>query len=221
MLITDINIGMILNFKDDKFCNFFIYSQVKDTIFSKLFLRINEKEKIAISNIPLLGYTIFYMACILTNNYVWLWPKNDKSQIISVQKIIINTMIDLINTIIEANMSNEKNYQYELLVNRFMQKVKNVYMDNNAYNILNEIIKQKIHIDKDNKYSFITKKENILELKLGKVEYTPLINDKKYCMSRKDKIDILKYLVFYTLLICTSFILYALKKINLTIFMSR
>jgi hypothetical protein len=36
--------------------------------------------------------------------------------------------------------------------------------------------------------------------------------------NKNTQIDILKYLVFYTLLICTSFILYALKKINLTIF---
>ena len=105
MLIADINVGQIISFKDDKHCNLFIYTQVGQQIFSKLYLRLNEKEKIAIINIPLLAYVIYYMACVLTNNYVWLWKNNDKTQIYNVQKIIIHTMVDLMNTLIEANMS--------------------------------------------------------------------------------------------------------------------
>ncbi len=184
MIIADLNIGQILNLKDDKFCNFFIFNQVKESIFSKLYLRINEKEKISINNIPLLAYVLFYIGCILTNNYVWLWANKDKSQIILVQKIIIHTLVDLINTLIEANMSKDKNYQYELVVNRFMHKVKNVYMDTNAYNQLDIMIKQKISIE-DKKYTFKSKNENVIDLKLDNV-YNPLINTKKDCISKND-----------------------------------
>ena len=194
MLIADINTGQILSFKDDKFCNFFIFSQVRESVFGKLFLRLNDKEKIAISNIPLLGYVIFYFACILTNNYVWLWPKNDKSQIISIQKVIINTVVDLMNTLIEANMSKDKNFQYELIVNRLMQKIKNTYMDTNVYKMLNDMIKQKVVIE-NNKYSFINKKDKILELKLGVLQLT-LTKDKKTCDTKKDKIDVLEHEMF-------------------------
>ncbi len=195
MLISDINTGQILSFKDDKYCNFFIFSQIRDSVFGKLFLRLNDKEKIAISNIPLLGYVIFYFACILTNNYIWLWPKNDKSQIISIQKVIINTVVDLMNTLIEANMSKDKNFQYELIVNRIMQKIKNTYMDTNVYKMLNDLIKQKVVIE-NNKYSFVSKKEKILELKLGATPFNILTKDKERCDSRKDKIDILKHEMF-------------------------
>ena len=194
MLIADINTGQILSFKDDKFCNFFIFSQVREPVFGKLFLRLNDKEKIAISNIPLLGYVIFYFACILTNNYIWLWPKNDKSQIISIQKVIINTVVDLMNTLIEANMSKDKNFQYELIVNRLMQKVKNTYMDANVYKMLNDMIKQKVVIE-NNKYSFINKKDKILELKLGVSQLT-LTKDKKKCDTRKDIINVLEHEMF-------------------------
>ncbi len=189
MLIADINSGQILSFKDDKFCNFFIFSQIRDSLFGKLFLRLNEKEKIAISNIPLLGYVIFYFACVFTNSYIWLWPKNDKSQIIGIQKVIINTIVDLMNTLIEANMGKDKNFQYELIVNRLMQKIKNTYMDTNVYKMLNDMVKQKVVIE-NNKYSFISKKEKILELKLGSSELVPILKTKKKCDSRKDKIDI-------------------------------
>jgi hypothetical protein len=195
LLICDINVGMILSFKDDKICNFFIFSQIKDSVFSKLFIRINEKEKISISSIPLLAYTLFYMACILTNNYIWLWPKNDKSQIINVQKVIINTMVDLINTMIEANMSTDKNFQYELIVNRFMQKIKTVYMDSIAYKHLEETIKEKIHIDEKNKYSFIGRREQIIELtkQIGEKNFVPLTLDPQACLSKQDKLEIIKH----------------------------
>jgi hypothetical protein len=195
MLISDINTGQILSFKDDKFCNFFIFSQIRESVFGKLFLRLNDKEKIAISNIPLLGYVIFYFACILTNSYIWLWPKNDKTQIISIQKVIINTVVDLINTLIEANMSKDKNFQYELIVNRLMQKVKNTYMDTNVYKMLNDMIKQKVVIE-NNKYSFISKKDKILELKIGATPFINLTKDKKYCDTRKDKIEISEHEMF-------------------------
>ncbi len=195
MLISDINTGQILSFKDDKYCNFFIFSQIRESLFGKLFLRLNDKEKIAISNIPLLGYVIFYFACILTNNYIWLWPKNDKSQIISIQKVIINTVVDLMNTLVEANMSKDKIFQYELIVNRLMQKIKNTYTDANVYKMLNDMIKQKVVIE-NNKYSFISKKERILEVKLGSTPFVSLSKDKKYCDTRKDKIDIVEHETF-------------------------
>uniref|UniRef100_A0A6C0HVH9 Uncharacterized protein n=1 Tax=viral metagenome TaxID=1070528 RepID=A0A6C0HVH9_9ZZZZ len=188
MLIADLNTGQILSFKDDKFCNFFIFTQIRESVFSKLFLRLNEKEKIAISNIPLLGYVLFYFACVFTNSYIWLWPKNDKSQIISVQKVVINTIVDLMNTLVEANMGTEKNFQYELIVNRLMQKIKSTYMDANVYKMLNDMIKQKVVIE-NNKYSFVSKKDKILELKIGEHEYVPLTKSKKHCDSRKDKMD--------------------------------
>ncbi len=194
MLISDINTGQILSFKDDKFCNFFIFSQIRESVFGKLFLRLNDKEKIAISNIPLLGYVIFYFACILTNSYIWLWPKNDKTQIISIQKVIINTVIDLMNTLVEANMSKDKNFQYELIVNRLMQKIKNTYMDTNVYKMLNDMIKQKVVIE-NNKYSFISKKDKILELKIDTKQLL-LTEDKKYCDTRRDKIDITEHEIF-------------------------
>ena len=37
--------------KDDKRCNFFIYKNIGEGLFSKLYIRINEKEKVSISSI--------------------------------------------------------------------------------------------------------------------------------------------------------------------------
>ena len=62
---------------------------------------------------------------MLCNNYVWLWDYNNKeNNVYNVQKIFINTMVDMMNTIIEANFRKEKDYLYELIVNRFLQKIR-------------------------------------------------------------------------------------------------
>lgn len=188
MLIADINIGQIISLKDDKHCNFFIYSQVGETIFNNLYLRINEKEKISINNIPLLAYVIYYFACVVSNNRLWLW-NNENVNIINIQKIIIHTLIDLINTMIEANMSKAKNFQYELIINRLMHKIKNTYMDMNAYNQINESTKQKIRIDSTtHKISYISKKEKTIDLNTNNIEFAPIIHDATKCITKHDKL---------------------------------
>ncbi len=198
MLIADINIGQIISFKDDKRCNFFIYSQIGTSIFSNLYLRLNEKEKIAISNIPLLAYVIYYFACVVSNNYIWLWNSANKSEsVINVQKIIIHTMVDLLNTMIEANMSKDKNFQYELIVNRLMHKIKNTYMDMNAYNMIDEQMKQKIRVDSTtNKISYVSKKEKIIDLNNNDVEFKPIIHSSVRCLSKEDKLEKVEHTKF-------------------------
>uniref|UniRef100_A0A6C0J5M2 Uncharacterized protein n=1 Tax=viral metagenome TaxID=1070528 RepID=A0A6C0J5M2_9ZZZZ len=172
IIITDINVGQILNFKDDKKCNYFIYDKIGKNIFDNLFIRISDKIKILIKNIPLLGYVIFYLSCILTNSYIWLWNKENKNENYNIQKIIIHTLVDLINSIMEANLEKKKNFIYELIVNRFTHKLKHVYNDKNILTKLEEESMNKIKIDeKTNKISYITKKEKILELS-GKFDET-------------------------------------------------
>ena len=113
-----------------------------------MFLRINQKEKIPIDKIPLLCYTIYYFSCIFTNSRIWLWNekteegqtkkdiiKNKQTSRINIQKTIINTLLDLINSLIEANFEildketkigevKEKNFLYEFINNKFTQKLK-------------------------------------------------------------------------------------------------
>jgi hypothetical protein len=113
---------------------------------------LNQKEKIPIEKIPLLCYTIYYLSCVFTNNRIWLWNENlegkskeeimkaKQSSRINVQKTIINTLIDLMNSITEANYeipeednkigkAKEKNYLYEFIVNKLSQKIKIVFND--------------------------------------------------------------------------------------------
>ena len=188
VLIADLNTGQIISMKDDKKCNYFLYSNIGEGLFSKLYIRITEKEKISISSIPLLAYVLFYMSCVLTNNYIWLWNSEDAKQQYNVQKTIIHTMVDLINTLIEANMLKDKNFLYELIVNRLMYKIKNTYIDTNALNIIKVETQKKIKVDTvTNKISYIMKKDKIISL--DKIEvYNPLIGVGQTCKTATDNL---------------------------------
>jgi hypothetical protein len=169
IIITELNPGQILNFKNDKRCNYFFFSKVSDTIFKNLYLRLNDKEKILISKIPLLTYIIYYLTCILTNNRVWLWVDNEEikkdSFNINIQKTIINTLIDLINSIIEANLEKDKNYLYEILVARFSGKIHHTFNDDQILKRIDlEVNKKIIYDEKTKKLSFLSKKINYISI---------------------------------------------------------
>jgi hypothetical protein len=165
IIITELNSGQILNLKNDKRCNYFFYSKINMSLFKDLQLRINDKEKILLTKIPLLTYCIYYFSCILTNNKIWLWNNTEELQVITIQKIIIHTVIDLLNSIIEANFEKNKNYLYEILVARFMDKVVHTFNDEKLINRIDNNINKKISYDEK------TKK---LLYKSRKLDYIPI-----------------------------------------------
>jgi len=185
IMITELNSGQILNLKNDKRCNYFFYSKVSEILFKNLYLRIGDKEKILITNFPLLTYCIYYFTCILTNNKIWLYNNSeDKNINITIQKTIINTLVDLLNSIIEANLEKGKNYLYEILAARILDKIKNLFNDKQLIKRIDELINKKILIDKKtNKISFITKKINYIDINNFDSNINNIfnINNKKYC----------------------------------------
>ena len=95
-----------------------------------MFLRISENEKILISKFPLLCYVIYYISCTLTNNYIWLWNvEKDKSKGYLIQNVIIHSLVDLINSIFEANFSKDKKFLYEKINAKLKNKIMTVYDD--------------------------------------------------------------------------------------------
>ena len=192
IIITELNSGQLLNLKNDKRCNYFFYSKFGDILFKDLYLRINEKEKILISNFPLLSYVIYYFSCILTSNKLWLW--NDDKEIfnINVQKTIIHTLIDLINSMVEANLQKEKNFLYEIITTRFFIKLKHVFDDKELIKRINDNINKKINYDESTKkISFINKKINYISLQ-NDIIFENNMN-KNYCNVATKKIKEIKY----------------------------
>ena len=172
IMLIELNPGQVINFKDDKRCNFFFYENVGKTLFTDLFIRLNQKDKTPISKYPLLCYCIFYLSCIFTNNKIWLWNENNMNEVekkklktftnIHVQRNIIHTFVDLINTIVEANFEKDKNYMYEFLNQRFLHKLNTLFSDVSLVNIIRTRANKLISVDSNTKK--ITFAKNELEL---------------------------------------------------------
>lgn len=192
ILITEMNSGQILGLKDDKKCNFFLFSKLNETIFSKLFIRLNRKEKISLMKLPLLSYVIFYFSCILTSNYIWLWNRTDdkKGFNYNIQQVIIHTLVDMINSIVEANLEKDKDYLYEIISTRLTFKITQVYTDTELYKRVENLSMKKIRIDSDTKkVTFILKKIKTFNLSGKYLEHTIPDHDVDHCESTTGIID--------------------------------
>lgn len=135
IILSDLNSGQILSLKQDKKYNFLYFKNIKDTLFGNMYIRINMKDKISILNIPLLAYLLYYFSGIMISNRFWLYnddtedPKKKLILQINLQKTIIHTVVDMINSIAEANYETNKNFLYEIINTRFLNKITHIYND--------------------------------------------------------------------------------------------
>jgi hypothetical protein len=91
-------------------------------LFEGLLIRINSSNDVSpIKNFKLLCYVIYILSGILIKYNLWFSDSNVKKGLInpSDQKIIINTLIDLLNSILEINSKKTKNFLYEMFSSRF------------------------------------------------------------------------------------------------------
>jgi hypothetical protein len=196
VILTELNSGQLINLKDDKRINYFFYQKIGSSIFSNLFLRVNQKQKVPLINIPLLAYIIYYLSGIMVSNRLWLY--NDKNIdvkdkplfLINTQKTIINTVVDLLNTLFEANTINDKNFIYEIINTRISIKIKNIYYDEQLLKRIESKSLKNIKFDETTKkITFLTKKINFVELNIN---YTDIENHIQLCSLKTYKLNKLK-----------------------------
>ena len=182
IIITTLNYGQIISLKEHKKFNYFIYSKIGIQLFAGLFLRRTEKDKIPLINIPILSFILYYFSGVLIDNRIWLWTGDDKDPkvILNVQKTIIHTILDLMNTICEVNFEPTKNYLYEIINTRFFNdKLKNTYNDAKLLKQLNDNAMKYIKIDSEtNKITFVTKKVQSIDLN---IDYRTQNKPLKHC----------------------------------------
>ena len=171
IIICDLNTGQILKLKYNKNYNFNIFEKIYKKLFNNLYLRINDKDKILLIDIPLLCYILFYLSGILLFNNIWLYDsKNIEKKdiplfVITLQRSIIHTFIDLINSIFEANMDdNNKNYFYNTINLRFYDKLNKTYNNMSTYKKIENNINSDKKIDS---ISDLNQKKEILYINLN------------------------------------------------------
>ena len=195
ILIIELNPGQILGLKDDKLCNYFFYSKVAQSLFDGLFIRINQNDKYQIIKLPLLTYIIYYFSCLLVTNKLWLSHDNveEKTFNINMQKSIIHTVIDLINSVTEANLLPKKNYLYELFNTRFSNKINNLFNDNILIKRILENSNKNYKVDeKTNKIINTKKIINYINIENNKEDFT-WNTTREYCLNSQFKLKQYKY----------------------------
>ena len=169
IIMTEMNSGQILNLREDKRYNYFLYNKIGQNFFTDLFLRINQKEKIALSKLPLFSYVLYYLSGVMVANRLWLYNDNsvnikDKQlYIINLQKTVIHTVVDLINSIAEANFETNKNFLYEIINNRINVKL------NHTFNDTQLLKRVEANAMKNIKFDETSKKVTFLSKKIGSV----------------------------------------------------
>ena len=193
VMLTELNSGQLLNLREDKRINYFFFQKIGNNIFSNLFLRINQKEKIPMNKLPLLSYIIYYLSGMMVSNRLWLYNdtnidvKDKPIFLINTQKIIINTVIDLLNTLIEANFETNKNFMYEIINTRINIKIKYIYNDEQLLKRIEANALKNIKFDETTKkVTLLTKKINFVPLN---IDFNNINKNKETCTYKTIELD--------------------------------
>jgi hypothetical protein len=193
IILTELNSGQILSLREDKKINYFFFQKIGNTLFSNLFLRLDQKVKIPIIKLPLLSYIIYYLSGMMVANRLWLYndsaidAKDKPIFLINIQKTVIHTVIDLLNTLIEANFEENKNFMYEIITTRINIKIKYIYNDEQ---LLKRVEAKAL---KDIKFDETTKKVTLLIKKVNfvglNIDFNSLQNHNENCSLTIKELD--------------------------------
>jgi hypothetical protein len=156
------------------FCNIHVFDKIYYNLFEGLKIRINNNgTTINITDYKLLCYVLYIFACCFTKYNMWAYEYPDetkkKNYIVTIQKKIIHTVIDIINNVLENAANNKtKDYIYNMISIKTFKKFDSIYKNNEIYDKILNDGKTSIHGEKK---SYIITKKNIIPL-TGKYELT-------------------------------------------------
>lgn len=125
----------------DKLCHYNAFEKIGIPLFNEMKIRKNNEDiLVPLLNYKVLCYVIFYMSCLLTKHKMWHYESKDESNDESkdkkkkifdpkIQKTIIHTIVDLINSVLEIYGRKEKNFLYDIIANRFFQKLNTTFIN--------------------------------------------------------------------------------------------
>jgi hypothetical protein len=144
IMMLELNDSQIAYINSDKkgFCNFQIFDKVYTTLFENLKFRKNNKgDTVLVKSYPIFCYILYMFACYTAKYSLWYYDykedikdKAKKQKYIPViQKIIIHTVVDIINSILE-NGQESKNIIFEILTSKFYNKLNTTFSNVDIYN---------------------------------------------------------------------------------------
>lgn len=160
-LIVEINNGSIRNIPNDKLLNYYVFEKIGINMFNNINIRVNMANDVTpIINYKLLCYVIFILSGITVKYNMWFGDQPEKKSIINAQaqKMVIHTVIDAINDILDTNTTTDgSKYVYDLFAKRFFRQLRTEYSGDIAkesIKIIGDSVNKKIVITSGNKLIF-------------------------------------------------------------------
>jgi len=158
LLVLEFNETQMLHFNNDKICSYAIFKKIGYSLFEGLNIYVNKSNDLKpIKNYPVLCYSIYLTSCFITKYNIWTdtftstEPVKGKTPIKKfnplIQKSIIQTFVELLNTLLRVNqeeIKKSKLYLYEVLITKFFQKL-DMFKD---FNIIKKLDKMYLSDDK-------------------------------------------------------------------------
>jgi hypothetical protein len=135
LLLLEINDTQIQSLANDKnVCSYFIYKKIGYTLFENINIIVNKSHDTKpIKNYPVLCYLIYIMSCFISKYNLWADTLSTESNIIDkkknflvIQKSIINTIVEIFNTILQVNvdeLKSKKIYLDEIFQTKYYYKI--------------------------------------------------------------------------------------------------
>lgn len=139
VFIVELNGVQITLMSRDKIANIYTYLKYGSKLFGDLLIKknVNDTETISINKYPVLCYLIFVISFFLVKYKLWYYP-GASTKVFNpvIQKIIINSFVDLINSISldGGNMPND--YIYLLTTSKFYSQLNTTFRNNSVINVL-------------------------------------------------------------------------------------
>ena len=198
LLILEINDTQIQSLSNDKICSYFIYKKIGYTLFENINIIVNKSQDTKpIKNYPILCYLIYIFSCFISKYNLWADTLSTEINIIdkkknflTIQKSIINTIVEILNTLLQVNveeLKSQKIYLYEFFQTKYYYKI-DFFKDHELIRKLDKMylgdngVKQQKQLSIDSNKFDITPNNNLYNI----FTYDDLYNrfSKKYCLNR-------------------------------------
>jgi len=145
LMILEINDSHITFMGGDKkgLCNFEVFDKYGHVLFDGLKIRKNRSGDLdSIKNYRILCFMIYIISCMATKYNLWAFEikedRENKQEVKvkgapkkkfnpTVQKIIIHTVVDILNSVLENSTNKDAHYLYEIISTKFYSKLNTTF----------------------------------------------------------------------------------------------
>lgn len=167
LFMTELNGIQIYMMTGDKIANVYTYLEYGPKLFGGLLIKknVNDAETVPITHYPVFCYLIFILSYYLIKYKLWYYPTtNGKVFNPNIQKVIINSLVDLFNSICIDAGTLPDDYTYLLTVSKLYTQLNNTFINVDIINVLKQ--RHSIYDKTKQKNGVITKAKKILALRV-------------------------------------------------------